>query len=53
MMSQNKIDWTNSEERIAFENDLKRYRKDKQKRSCSEKIGWFILIFILPLGLVC
>ena len=33
-MSRNKTDWTNSKERLDFENDLKRYRKDKQKRSC-------------------
>ena len=52
MMSQNKIDWTNTEERLTFENDLNRYRKDKQKRSYCEKVAWFILVFILPLGLV-
>ena len=46
MMSQNKIDWTNTEERLSFENDLNRYRKDKQKRSYCEKVAWFILVFI-------
>ena len=48
----NKINWRNGEERSAFENELKTYRKAMKIRSVWEKIKWFIGIFIIQFGVV-
>ena len=47
MSIQNKIDWKNSEERLAFETDLRNYRLDLKARSLFTKFLWFITIFIV------
>ena len=52
MESRSQINWINSEERTAFENDLKNYRKTKAACSVWEKIKWFIPIFIVQFGIV-
>jgi hypothetical protein len=52
MEARKKINWTNPEERTAFENELKYHRKSKQERSVWEKIKWIIGIFIIQFGVV-
>ena len=47
-----KINWRNGEERSAFKNELKTYRKAMKIRSVWEKIKWFIGIFIIQFGVV-
>ena len=51
-MTHNKINWKNTEERLAFENDLAKYRADKKERSLCDKIVWFFGIFVLQFGVV-
>ena len=52
MKVQNKINWKNSEERLSFENSLRKSKEEKKKRSRCDKIVWFFGIFILQIGLV-
>ena len=46
------ITWKNPTERAEFEKDLKIFRKHRGERSRKEKIGWFIALFVVQLGLV-
>jgi hypothetical protein len=52
MDPRHQINWKNREERTAFANELKNYRKTNGERSIWEKIRWFISIFIIPFGIV-
>ena len=52
MNIRNKIDWENSEERLAFETDLKTYRLELNERSLYTKIMWFLTIFFMQFLIV-
>ena len=51
-MNRDQINWRNYEERSAFENELKYYRKARKERSIVEKLQWVFGIFIVQFGAI-